>query len=67
MKGRISKRLESILKDSAARGQLQEHLIRGRDGRVTVAGRTYTVRTEARHSPRKMSDAPAGVPGAEPR
>ncbi len=46
MKGRISKTLESILLDPAARRELREHLIRGRDGWVRVDGKTYRVRME---------------------
>lgn len=46
MKGRISKTLESILLDPAARRQLREHLIRGRDGWVRVNGKVYRVRMD---------------------
>ena len=46
MKGRISKALESILLDPAARRELREHLIRGRDGWVRVNGKTYRVRVD---------------------
>lgn len=46
MKGRISKTLESILLDPAARRELREHLIRGRDGWVRVDGKTYRVQME---------------------
>ena len=46
MKGRISKTLESILLDPAARRQLREHLIRGRDGWVRVNGKIYRVRID---------------------
>jgi hypothetical protein len=53
LKGRISKTLESILLDPAARRQLREHLIRGRDGWVRMNGKTYRVRidvaSKARH------------------
>jgi hypothetical protein len=43
LKGRISKTLESILLDPAARRQLRQHLIRGRDGWVRMNGKTYRV------------------------
>jgi hypothetical protein len=46
LKGRISEALESILLDPAARRQLREHLIRGRDGWVRVDGKTYRVRID---------------------
>ncbi len=46
MKGRISKTLESILLDPAARRQLREHLIRGRDGWVRVDGKTYRIQID---------------------
>ena len=46
MKGRISKTLESILLDPAARRELREHLIRGRDGWVRVDGKIYRVQME---------------------
>jgi hypothetical protein len=46
LKGRISKTLESILLDPAARRQLREHLIRGRDGWVRVNGKTYRVQVD---------------------
>ena len=46
MKGRISKTLESILLDPAARRELREHLIRGRDGWVRVNGKTYRVQID---------------------
>ena len=46
MKGRISKTLESILLDPAARRQLREHLLRGRDGWVRMNGKTYRVRID---------------------
>jgi hypothetical protein len=44
--GRISKTLETILLDPAARRQLREHLIHGRDGWVRMNGKTYRVRME---------------------
>ena len=46
LKGRISKTLESILLDPAARRELREHLIRGRDGWVRVNGKTYRVQMD---------------------
>jgi hypothetical protein len=46
VKGRISKTLETILLDPAARRQLREHLIHGRDGWVRMNGKTYRVRME---------------------
>lgn len=46
MKGRISKTLESILLDPAARRQLREHLIRGRDGWVRMNGKTYRIQID---------------------
>ena len=46
LKGRISKTLESILLDPAARRELREHLIRGRDGWVRVDGKTYRVQID---------------------
>lgn len=46
MKGRISKTLESILLDPAARRELREHLIRGRDGWVRANGKTYRIRMD---------------------
>ena len=47
MKGRISKTLESILLDPAARRQLREHLIHGRDGWVNMNGKTYRVQIDS--------------------
>jgi hypothetical protein len=46
VKGRISKTLESILLDPAARRQLREHLIHGRDGWVRMNGKTYRVQID---------------------
>ena len=46
MKGRISKTLESILLDPAARRELREHLIRGRDGWVRANGKTYRIQMD---------------------
>jgi hypothetical protein len=46
VKGRISKTLETILLDPAARRQLREHLIHGRDGWVRMNGKTYRVRMD---------------------
>ena len=46
MKGRISKTLESILLDPAARRELREHLIRGRDGWVRANGKIYRVQVD---------------------
>ena len=46
MKGRISKSLESVLRDPAARAQLRNHLIGNRDGPITVGEKRYTVRLE---------------------
>jgi len=46
LKGRISKTLESILLDPAARRELREHLIRGRDGWVRAHGKTYRVQVD---------------------
>jgi hypothetical protein len=43
LKGRISKTLEAILLDPSARRQLREHLIHGRDGWVSMNGKTYRV------------------------
>lgn len=52
MKGRISKTLESILLDPAARRQLREHLIRGRDGWVRANGKTYRVQMDVVSRPK---------------
>ena len=46
MKGRITEKLESVLQDRGARGQLRDSLIKGKDGAVSVGGHTYTVRIE---------------------
>lgn len=47
MKGKISDRLERVLRDSNARSQLRDSLSQGRDGgRVSVGNRSYIVRTE---------------------
>lgn len=46
LKGRISKTLESILLDPAARRELREHLIRGRDGWVRANGKTYRIQMD---------------------
>lgn len=56
MKGKVSRLLESVLRDSSARQQLRDSLINGKDGRVTVGGETYTVRIEVR---RTLAAAPA--------
>ena len=52
MKGRISKTLESILLDPAARRQLREHLIRGRDGWVRMNGKTYRIQIDVSSKPK---------------
>ena len=48
MKGKISKRLESVLGDANASRQLSEHLIRGTDGSVTVGQKTFKVHVDVR-------------------
>jgi hypothetical protein len=48
VKGILSKRLETVLRDPKGRSQLRELLAQGRDGKVEAAGRTYTVRVDAR-------------------
>lgn len=45
VKGKTSKRLESVLGDPTAREQLRSTLISGRDGRVTAGSKQYTVST----------------------
>lgn len=48
VKGKTSKRLESVLGDPAAREQLRSTLISGRDGRITAGKKQYTVSTFAK-------------------
>ncbi len=52
MKGKVSKTLEKVLRDPQARNQLRKTLISGRDGRVTVESKNYTVRTDVHASAR---------------
>lgn len=58
MKGRISNRLELILKDEGARSQLRKQLILGQDGEIRVNGRVFRLRLENATATRK---------GAHPR
>jgi hypothetical protein len=58
MKGRISNRLELILKDEGARSQLRKRLILGQDGEIRVNGRVFQLRLENARTVRK---------GAHPR
>ncbi|MDB4885777.1 MAG: hypothetical protein JWN79_1215 [Gemmatimonadetes bacterium] len=46
MKGRITPKLERILQDKNARGQLGQLLSRGEDGQVNLGGKLYGVRVE---------------------
>jgi hypothetical protein len=48
MQGRVSAKLDRMLRDKKARGQLRDLLIKGESGRVTANGKTYTVNTEVR-------------------
>jgi hypothetical protein len=58
LKGRISKTLESILLDPAARRELREHLIRGRDGWVRANGKVYRVQMDVTKIPgRRLAEA----------
>jgi hypothetical protein len=41
MKGKISAKLNSILKDPRAREQLRKTLIQGHSGQITFEGKTY--------------------------
>jgi hypothetical protein len=52
LKGRISKTLESILLDPAARRQLREHLIGGRDGWIRMNGKTYRIQIDLSSKPK---------------
>ena len=53
MKGRISTRLELILKDEDARSQLRKQLILGRDGEIRVNGRVFRLRLDHATATRK--------------
>ena len=53
MKGRISNRLELILKDEGARSQLRKQLILGQDGEIRVNGRVFRLRLENATATRK--------------
>lgn len=46
MKGKISKRLEAVLRDPQGREQLKEHLLSGRNGRVVADGKYYDLRVD---------------------
>lgn len=50
MKGRISKELECVLRDPAAREQLRNRLIDGRDGRVAVGNKSFSVQTSVQNA-----------------
>jgi len=52
MKGKISERLESILKDPSAHAELRTSLLKGRKGIVHTGGKTYIV-SRATISPQK--------------
>lgn len=59
MKGRISKELESVLRDPAAREQLRNRLIHGSDGRVSVGPKSFSVQTSVQSATvhQKVGDA----------
>ena len=48
MKGRVSTKLERVLRSRSAREDLRKSLRSGRGGSVTVGEKTYTVKTEVR-------------------
>jgi hypothetical protein len=48
MKGKISERLECVLRDPKGREQLNQHLLNGKDGNIQAGGKTYTLRTDVR-------------------
>jgi hypothetical protein len=48
VKGKTSKRLESVLGDPVAREQLRSTLISGHEGRITTGSKQYTVSTVAK-------------------
>ena len=47
MKGRISDKLEAILKDDEGRRQLQRSLMSGKDGHIRVGRTKYKVSTKS--------------------
>lgn len=52
MKGKTSKRLESVLGDPAGRRRLRSILISGREGRITAGKNEYLVSTDIRRHAR---------------
>ena len=48
MKGRVSGKLERVLRSRSGREQLRESLRSGGGGQVKVGEKTYTVKTEVR-------------------
>ena len=48
MKGKISQRLEMVLRDPSGREQLRELLLLGRDGRVVAGNRSFALHLEVR-------------------
>jgi hypothetical protein len=50
MKGKISTRLDAVLRDPNGRAQLKTHLLRGTNGRVMAGSKEYSLRVDVRDS-----------------
>lgn len=48
MKGKISAKLEAVLRDPRGREQLKTHLLEGKDGRVLAGGKSYALHVDVR-------------------
>ena len=48
MKGKISKKLEAVLRDPKGREQLKGHLLHGTDGRVVAGDKAYSLHIDVR-------------------
>lgn len=46
MKGRISPRLDAVLRDPQAREQLKVRLLRGEDGRIVSGDKAYLLKMD---------------------
>lgn len=48
MKGTISNKLKAVLNDPKGREQLNEHLLKGKDGRVVAGDKSYALHIDVR-------------------
>lgn len=54
MKGKISNKLRAVLSDPKGREQLNDHLLKGKDGRVVAGDKSYALHLDVRGDHRRL-------------